>query len=214
MSKNPREVILKKIEEALEKKSEKKKIKPDFSKQIYVSSEEDLSVQFAQHLTQAKGTFFYCENIEAFQKHFITLIKQKNLHHIAVWEEEILKILPSLSTPYLDKKNTISQVEIGITSCECLIARIGGLLFSSKQTSGRSLSIYPPIHFVVAFASQLVYDIQQGLDLIQKKYTEIPSMICLTTGPSRTADIEKTLVLGAHGPKELTVFLIDDTLAH
>ena len=80
-------------------------------------------------------------------------------------------------------------------------------MLSSKQGSGRSLSIFPPIHIVIAFASQLVEDIQDGLELVKKKYATLPSMICLTTGPSRTADIEKTLVLGAHGPKELVVFL-------
>ena len=46
---------------------------------------------------------------------------------------------------------------------------------------------------------------------MKKKYPDnYPSMISLITGPSRTADIEKTLVMGAHGPKELYVFLIED----
>ena len=54
-------------------------------------------------------------------------------------------------------------------------------------------------------------DLKDGFKLIKNKYgTQIPSMISTITGPSRTADIEKTLVLGAHGPKELFVFLIDD----
>ncbi len=45
---------------------------------------------------------------------------------------------------------------------------------------------------------------------MQKKYQgNIPSMISLTTGPSRTADIEKTLVVGVHGPKEVYVFLVE-----
>ena len=65
---------------------------------------------------------------------------------------------------------------------------------------------------MIAKTSQLQYDIKDGLEFIRTKYgTNIPSMICLETGPSRTADIEKTLVLGAHGPKELLVFLIDDS---
>jgi L-lactate dehydrogenase complex protein LldG len=47
--------------------------------------------------------------------------------------------------------------------------------------------------------------------MVQTKYpTLLPSMINMITGPSRTADIEKTLVLGAHGPKELMLFLIED----
>ncbi|MBM3403930.1 MAG: hypothetical protein FJY10_03470, partial [Bacteroidetes bacterium] len=79
--------------------------------------------------------------------------------------------------------------------------------------AGRRIFVYPPTHIVVAYASQLVPDIRQALQKIKKKYrSEMPSMISLISGPSRTADIEKTLVMGAHGPKELYVFLIDDSV--
>ncbi len=76
--------------------------------------------------------------------------------------------------------------------------------------SGRRLMIFPPVHIVIANASQLVTDIKDGLAGIKLKYPSIlPSSITLITGPSRTADIEKTLVLGAHGPKELYVFYLE-----
>ena len=85
---------------------------------------------------------------------------------------------------------------------------------TSRQLAGRRLSIFPPVHILVASLSQLLPDIQDGLDFIRKKYgNKLPSMISLITGASRTADIEKTLVLGAHGPKELVLFLIDDAEA-
>jgi L-lactate dehydrogenase complex protein LldG len=59
----------------------------------------------------------------------------------------------------------------------------------------------------------LVNDLKQALAGIKQKYADnIPSMISVITGPSRTADIEKTLIMGAHGPKEIYVFLIDDTI--
>ena len=76
--------------------------------------------------------------------------------------------------------------------------------------AGRRLSIYPPVHIVLAYTSQLVPDLKDAFALLKSKYgNQIPSMITNVTGPSRTADIEKTLVLGAHGPKELFVFLLD-----
>ena len=72
--------------------------------------------------------------------------------------------------------------------------------------------VFPEIHLIVGYTSQLVPDLKQAFQQIRNKYDEeFPSMISLITGPSRTADIEKTLVMGAHGPKELYVFLIDDT---
>ena len=65
---------------------------------------------------------------------------------------------------------------------------------------------------MLAYSSQLVPDLKQALAGIRKKYRDnYPSLVTLVSGPSRTADIEKTLVMGAHGPKELYVFLIDDT---
>jgi L-lactate dehydrogenase complex protein LldG len=66
------------------------------------------------------------------------------------------------------------------------------------------------VHIVVAFNNQIVYDLKEGISNTIEKYNDhLPSMISIATGPSRTADIEKTLVLGAHGPKEVYVFYID-----
>jgi L-lactate dehydrogenase complex protein LldG len=65
----------------------------------------------------------------------------------------------------------------------------------------------------VAYTAQLVYDIEGGLERIKEKYGEaLPSMITLATGPSRTADIEKTLVVGVHGPKEVYCFVVESPL--
>jgi L-lactate dehydrogenase complex protein LldG len=75
------------------------------------------------------------------------------------------------------------------------------------------MTVFPEIHIVVGYSSQLVPDLKNALKQLRTKYEDnFPSVISLVTGPSRTADIEKTLVLGAHGPKELYVFLIEDKL--
>jgi L-lactate dehydrogenase complex protein LldG len=81
---------------------------------------------------------------------------------------------------------------------------------SSAQDSGRTVSVYAPVHICIAYSSQLVYDIRDGIEFLTEKYkNKIPSFITVATGPSRTADIEKTLVVGVHGPKDVYVFLID-----
>jgi L-lactate dehydrogenase complex protein LldG len=81
---------------------------------------------------------------------------------------------------------------------------------SAAQSIGRSSSVYAPIHICIAFTSQLVYDVKDALQLIKEKYKDkIPSLITFASGPSRTADIEKTLVVGVHGPKEVYCFLVD-----
>jgi L-lactate dehydrogenase complex protein LldG len=64
---------------------------------------------------------------------------------------------------------------------------------------------------VIANTSQIVPDIKDALTGMKERYGKnLPSLVSVITGPSRTADIEKTLVMGAHGPKELYLFLIDN----
>ena len=80
---------------------------------------------------------------------------------------------------------------------------------STAQT-GRTVSVYAPVHICIGYSNQLVYDIKEALQLLKEKYkNNIPSSITFATGPSRTADIEKTLVVGVHGPKEVYLFLVD-----
>ena len=83
-------------------------------------------------------------------------------------------------------------------------------MISSRQASGRKLPLFSSVHIVFAYTSQMVADIKDALKGIKTKYPQLPSMFTFISGPSRTADIEKTLVLGAHGPKDMYVFLIDD----
>jgi L-lactate dehydrogenase complex protein LldG len=84
------------------------------------------------------------------------------------------------------------------------------MVLSSAKVEGRTASVYAPVHVCIASTDQVVYDIGDALDLMKQKYgLRLPSMISFATGPSRTADIEKTLVVGVHGPKEVYCFLAD-----
>ena len=107
-------------------------------------------------------------------------------------------------------KTDLANCDVSITGCECLVARTGTIVMSSGQTSGRTTSVYAPIHICIAYSNQLVYDVKDALQLVKDKYgSTLPSLITFATGPSRTADIEKTLVVGVHGPKEVYLFLVE-----
>ena len=81
---------------------------------------------------------------------------------------------------------------------------------SAGQQSGRTTSVYAPVHICIAYTNQLVYDVREALQGMKERYDKnLPSQITFATGPSRTADIEKTLVVGVHGPKEVYVFLVE-----
>jgi L-lactate dehydrogenase complex protein LldG len=100
---------------------------------------------------------------------------------------------------------------VGITACDALIAQTGSILLTAHSAGGRALSVLPPHHVVVAQSNQLVPDLPAAFELLQTKYRDhYPSFITFITGPSRTGDIERILVLGAHGPRVLTLILLPD----
>lgn len=206
-----REKVLKKIRKALTNKSSREIGDVDLESEIFLSSEEPLEIQFAQNFSALNGKFVFCENENEFIENFSFFAKDNNWKSIFCFEPAIKDILNKGKIPFSDKAENILETNIGITLCECLIARTGSIIITSKQASGRRLPVYANCHIVIAYTSQLVYTIKDGLKLIKDKYgSKIPSMISAITGPSKTADIEKTLVQGAHGPKEIFVFLIDD----
>ena len=80
---------------------------------------------------------------------------------------------------------------------------------TTRSSGGRALSVLPPHHVVIVRKSQLLPDLTAAYELLAQKYagSGYPSYMGFITGPSRTGDIERILVLGAHGPKRLTVLL-------
>ncbi len=119
--------------------------------------------------------------------------------------------LPALLTDTTFDHQELGRCDAGITECDALIAQTGSVVLTSRSAGGRSLSVLPPHHVVLARRSQLVPDLPAAFALLKSKYgTNYPSMMSIITGPSRTGDIERILVLGAHGPKKLTIFCLAD----
>jgi L-lactate dehydrogenase complex protein LldG len=209
-----KEKILKKIRKALIHKSSQEIGDVNTESDIFVNSEEPLEVQFAQNFVNVNGKFVFCENENEFLENFSGIVKDNKWEQLFCLEPEIKSLLKKANIPFSDQEDQLKNANIGITFCECLIARTGSIVISSKQASGRRLPIYANFHVVIAYTSQLLLHVKDALKFIREKYNnQLPSMISTITGPSRTADIEKTLVQGAHGPKEIFVFLIDDAPA-
>jgi L-lactate dehydrogenase complex protein LldG len=94
-----------------------------------------------------------------------------------------------------------------ITACEALVAQTGSVLVSAA-CGGRGASVVAPVHIVIATVDELVPDLDAALaSALERGIVSVNSYLCLITGSSRTADIEKILVMGAHGPRRLIVFL-------
>ena len=197
-----KENILKRIRKALSNPVPLPFPQSEGTSDIYLPATDDMGVSFAETFTKLQGKFVYCEKEADLHQQLQQLITAK----------EWIKIFcsnPEWSNRY---SNTISLAtcDVSITGCEMLVARTGSIVLSSAEQHGRTASVYAPVHICIAYTNQLVYDVKDALQLLKEKYAgNIPSFITFASGPSRTADIEKTLVTGVHGPKEVYLFLVE-----
>jgi len=206
-----KEKILKQVRNALISIKENPFSGVDFKASVYKDFEEEPVVQFALNLNQAAGTFIYCENEKAVIENMQTLVEQQKWTNLFAVDESVLSMLKDSGLKVASNPEKFNHLKVGITRCDYLIARFGSIMVSSALSSGRRMFVYPETHVVIAKASQVVNELKDALNGMKKKYAgNFPSQITVITGPSRTADIEKTLVMGAHGPKELFVLMIDD----
>jgi L-lactate dehydrogenase complex protein LldG len=179
-------------------------------KSVFHAQPNDLAEIFASEFIKLGGKFNYCENELELMQNLIALADANAWQHIHCNETFLVDLCTESNLPFVKTGDQFQQMEASLTSCELAIARLGSLSISSASGSGRVLNVYCPVHICVVYASQVVWDIADATASIQAKYGEqLPSMINIATGPSRTADIEKTLVVGVHGPKEVYVMYID-----
>lgn len=188
---------------------------PDWAAPVHPPlPEADLAVTFAANFRRIGGEFFYCESVTQLGAELRTWLAERLPadQQFYAWEPALQELLAEAGVPFQATEAEFkAQAAVGLTSCEALVARTGSIVVAPATASGRRLSIYPDQHIVLARPSQVVAEIGDALRVVQGRYgAELPSMLSLTTGPSRTADIEKTLVLGAHGPRRLTLFLLED----
>ena len=200
-----KEKILKKVREALSNPVPLPFPKSEGSKGIFPPPDKELEMLFAEEFIKLSGKFAFCMDEADAKNQLQLLFAQKKWAKIYSREKEFSSFLnPSL------KSELLHDCDAAITSCHYLIARTGAMLLSSAQDNGRTTSVYAPVHICIAYTDQLVFDTRDALSLMKENFgSKLPSSITFAAGPSRTADIEKTLVIGIHGPKEVYVFLID-----
>ena len=176
---------------------------------VFQPSSQDLGIEYAEQFTKLLGKFVFCTDHHELVAQLNALVSSQGWKKLYCREENLKALLKENSFDGFTEVD-LKDCDAAVTTCELLIARTGSIVMSTAQASGRTVSVYAPIHICIAYTDQLVYDIRDGLVALKEKYHgQLPSLITFATGPSRTADIEKTLVVGVHGPKEVYLFLID-----
>lgn len=182
--------------------------KPDFDEPVFYALTEPPIESFKNNLEAVNGHIHITKNSEELTAKLKDFLKDFAPEKICCVEPDIRKMLTTANIDFFDCEQIPESVEVGITGCEFLVAQTGSALVSSAQKGGRQLFIFSPIHIIIATKNQMINTLEEAYQAISEKYTDsLPSQLLLITGPSRTADIEKTLTLGAHGPKELHLFL-------
>ena len=201
-----KERILKRLYDAREGRTFTSCVTTENDPSIYVGVNEDLVESFRSKLEPLGGNVYQVDNLEDAATFIAGFVKEEK------WDS-LFCLDPFLTSALTEKTEVHSSPEyfdnmqVGVTPCEFLIAHLGSVMVSSGSYSGRRLHVFPETHIVVAHQGQLVTWLDEALQKIQEKYQDLPSMISNITGPSRTADIEKTLVKGMHGPRRLVVII-------
>jgi len=111
-------------------------------------------------------------------------------------------------------RDQVREAYIGVTSADYCMADTATLVLRTRAGQARSVSLVPSIHIAVIKKRQIIADMQELFALLQGDPSEYGEGLtnCMTfiSGPSKTADIEATLVHGAHGPKEMYLYVIDE----
>jgi L-lactate dehydrogenase complex protein LldG len=179
------------------------------------TGEEQIKL-FAANCADLKAEFQHLANREELKAALIKIRDTEKWQRVASHDGELARFacqtlaLPTLLTDKGYDVQELEKCDAAITECDVLVAQTGGVAVTTRSAGGRALSILPPHHVVVARREQLVADLPTAFARLQQKYApDFPSMISFITGPSRTGDIERILVLGAHGPKKLTILCVD-----
>lgn len=99
--------------------------------------------------------------------------------------------------------------QVGVTSCFCALAETGTLLLLSSPDSPATVSLLPETHIAIVPVSRIVFGMEDAFALVRRERGQLPRAVNFVSGPSRTGDIEQTIVLGAHGPCRVHLILVD-----
>jgi L-lactate dehydrogenase complex protein LldG len=184
----------------------------------YKTDTGEMLTQFIERQENLHGEVLICESIEQMVQKLANVLKDFDPASAKYFKtdllEQIFDLQPEIKK-YFDLKTDLSisspdfsKYEAGVSGAEYLIARTGSIFINSRIAGGRRLTVLPPVHIVLAKRSHLVSSLDDVLKKIKQNDSDW-SFATFITGPSRTSDIEKKLVLGAHGPKRLVTLILN-----
>lgn len=189
---------------------------------------QSLINQFEGELIRVGGNFRRCSSHDAASDYICELAKSKGASQAVGWnsslldQNEIIAALKNSGIDFIgdDQKtqsesfiSTAIDAGLGISGVDYALAETGTLVLIAGESKARSVSLLPPVHIALVKPDQFISGLDDLFPIMRYDLNvsrqNLSSAVIFITGPSRTADIELTLVVGVHGPQELHVILLD-----
>lgn len=168
--------------------------------EVYIGSTKNWETNLSEILDQ--------RNVKSLLYAPRTVIGQAIENHLKNYSGHALQLIP-YENDIEQLKETVFNVDAGITSAVGAIAETGALILWPSEKEPRLMSIVPSIHIAVLKADTIHNTLLEAMQ--KENWSEkMPTNVVLVSGPSKTADIEMTLAFGVHGPKELIVLILED----
>lgn len=171
---------------------------------------ENLAETFCANLIAIGANCIILKSLEEVRNKIENLITEKSAKTIGISDSPlVIEIAQKIEADFIQNASVeeLFDCEIGITSAQFGIAETGTLVIDSDKEFNRLTSLIPPVHICILEASNLRNNLGGVLVELNK---DLSKSVTFITGQSRTSDIELTLALGVHGPKELFVFIIEN----
>ena len=197
---------------------------PEFSSRNSVEETSvELAGRFQSEITRIGGRFHYATNAESVCAYIEQVAEAEGAKTVicsngrVADEFGIANRLAAKGIAFItdptesDIKENAARAEIGLTGVDYALAETGSLVLLARPEQPRSVSLLPPVHIALIRPGQIIRGFDELFELLRSdlEATGIKSAVTFITGPSRTADIELTLVVGVHGPQQLHAVLFD-----
>ncbi|MCR6721666.1 MAG: lactate utilization protein [Chitinophagaceae bacterium] len=170
-----KETILKKIRKALSHPVAQPFPQSEGSSSVYKAPEDEDAVVFAEQFSKLQGRFMYCINKQELAFQLNSLIRKMDWQRVYCVEDELIR-QTGVNLEERHVREDLAGCDVSITGCEFLVARTGSIVMSAGQKSGRTTSVYAPIHICIAWSHQLVHDVKDALQGMRDKYgNKLPS---------------------------------------
>lgn len=135
-------------------------------------------------------------------------LQQHSLPTSGVVTNDVATLDWAASGLQLSPRPAVDSDLLGISGCFCAVAETGTLLLLSGPETPASVSLLPETHIALVEVSRIVATMEDAFALLRSERGSLPRALNFISGPSRTGDIEQTIVLGAHGPCRVHLILI------